>query len=68
MKGTAMNPNQTDLYDVYMVLVSGEDIWWQGLATDGGDAVSKAFDYARDDYKQEVKSYEVRLSEANNGA
>jgi hypothetical protein len=53
----------TDLYDVYMVLLNGEDVWWRGMAVDGGDALDKALDYARDDYHQDVKSFEICLSE-----
>ena len=52
-----------DLYDVYMVLLNGDDVWWQGMAIDGGDALDKALDYARDDYNQDVKSFEICLSE-----
>jgi hypothetical protein len=52
-----------DLYDVYMVLLNGDDVWWQGMAIDGGDALSQALDYAKDDYKQEVRSFDICLSE-----
>jgi hypothetical protein len=46
-----------------MVLLNGEDVWWQGMAIDGGDALDKALDYARDDYHQEVRSFEICLAE-----
>jgi hypothetical protein len=48
-----------DLYDVYMVLEDGQDVWWQGYAVDGGVALAKALDYAKDDYHQEVRSWEI---------
>jgi hypothetical protein len=54
---------QKDLYDVYMVLLNGDDVWWQGMAIDGGDALSQALDYAKYDYKQEVRSFEICLAE-----
>jgi hypothetical protein len=50
---------KTDLYDIYMTLEDGQDVWWQGYAVDGGEALGLALDYARDDYKQEVASFEI---------
>lgn len=50
-----------DKYNVYMTLLDGQDIWWQGMAVDGGEALEQAFDYAKDDYKQEVKAWDIEL-------
>jgi hypothetical protein len=48
-----------DTYNVYMVLRNKRDVWWQGDATDGGDALEKAWDYALADYKSEPQSCDI---------
>jgi hypothetical protein len=48
-----------DLYNVYMVLQDGRDVWWQGMAIDGGDALEQAWQYAIDDYQCEPKSWDI---------
>jgi len=49
-----------DLYNVYMVLDTGEDVWWQGYAVDGGEALDLALDYAREDYNcHSVRSWDI---------
>lgn len=48
-----------DTYNVYMTLLNGNDIWWQGQAKDGGDALEQAWDYALADYKCEPKSWDI---------
>jgi|APIni6443716594_1056825.scaffolds.fasta_scaffold230604_2 hypothetical protein len=52
-----------DTYNVYMVLRNKRDVWWQGLATDGGDALEKAWDYALADYKSEPQSWDIEREE-----
>lgn len=52
-----------DTYNVYMVLRNKKDVWWQGLATDGGDALEKAWDYALSDYKSEPQSWDIEREE-----
>jgi len=48
-----------DTYNVYMTLLNGKDIWWQGQAKDGGDALEQAWDYALADYKCEPKAWDI---------
>jgi hypothetical protein len=49
-----------DLYNVYMVLDTGEDAWWQGYAVDGGEALDLALEYAREDYNcHSVRSWDI---------
>jgi len=54
-----------DAYNVYMVLLDGQDVWWQGLATDGGDALEKAWDYALADYGSKPQSWDIEREEEN---
>ena len=54
-----------DTYNVYMVLLDGQDVWWQGLATDGGDALEKAWDYALADYGSKPHSWDIEREEEN---
>lgn len=48
-----------DLYNVYMVLLDKRDVWWQGMALDGGDALEQAWQYALDDYGCEPYSWDI---------
>jgi hypothetical protein len=50
---------EKDIYNVYMVLLDGQDVWWQGTAIDGGDALEQAWQYAIDDYKCEPRSWDI---------
>jgi hypothetical protein len=50
---------QKDIYNVYLVLQDGQDVWWQGNAIDGGDALEQAWQYAIDDYKCEPHSWDI---------
>jgi hypothetical protein len=54
-----------DLYNVYMTLKNDEDIWWQGYAIDGGDALNQAWEYAMDDYKCEPRAWDIEREEEN---
>lgn len=48
-----------DLFNVYMTLIDGQDVWWQGMAFDGGDALEQAWAYALADYQCEPKSWDI---------
>jgi len=59
MRTTIVNDIE-EIYNVYMVLDDGQDVWWQGMAIDGGDALDKALDYARADYNcTSVRSWDI---------
>lgn len=55
-----------DTYNVYMVLMDRRDVWWQGLATDGGDALEQAWDYALVEYGSEPYSWDIEREENEN--
>jgi hypothetical protein len=55
-----LNIMSKDLYNVYMVLDTGEDVWWQGFAVDGGEALEQALEYAKEDYNcTSVRSWDI---------
>ena len=54
-----------DLYNVYMVLTDKRDVWWQGLAKDGGEALDLAWEYAINDYGCEPWSWDIEREDVH---